>query len=327
MRAVVTGGTGFLGSHLVEHLLANNIEVISLSRGSTSSGYLGTTKAVIKKADINNQSEIEDCIEAGDMVFHTAALLGSAAASREAYYRVNVEGTMNVLRAAINKKASTFTYVSTFAGMGPVGSIENPMTEETVCRPDNIYGETKVVAEEKIKELAQERIPVVIVRPNIIYGPRMNTRTAAGKLFFNMRKSVFVMVGNTKNYFPVTYVKNLAASMLFFAQNHKSGINIYLMVDGEPVQLNYILKRIRDQFGVNKIILSIPYGLAWAIALLMEGLGKVFHFTPLLARYVVRAMGKSYFFYSMKKSEKAGFTLPFTLEEGIQETADWMKGI
>lgn len=325
MRAVVTGGSGFLGSHLIDILVEKKYKTICLSRGKTDTSHLEPINVPVSTVNITDKRNVEKFIQEGDMVFHTAAILGAAKASRQQYMETNVNGTVNVLEAAIKKKAKIFVFPSSFAAMGPVGSPKNPMAEDTPCKPDSLYGESKLEAEKKILEIAKDKITCIIVRPPIIYGPRANSLSAAARLFSGMQKKTFVIVGSTKNYFSLCYVKNLASAIVHFAETHKNGIHTYLIADGEPVTLNDILMLIRKAFCVNKNIVHIPAELAYFAASCFEIAGRTFKFTPLLSRDIVKGMVESCYYYDISKAKKAGYKPVSSLEEGINETAVWMK--
>lgn len=325
MRAVITGGSGFLGSHLAELLLKKNHQPVCLSRGRTDTSYLKSLGLTPVKADVMDRGSIEKNIGPGDLIFHTAAILGSAKADPKDYMAFNVQGTVNVLEAAIRSGAGKFIFVSTTAAMGPVGFPEAPMTEKTPCRPDSAYGKSKLKAEKKIHELAQSKIPCLIVRPHIIYGPRSNPISSTARLFSAMQKKTALIIGNTKNYFPLCYVKNLAAAMVYLAQKQDHGIHTYLVGDQEILSLGEVMELIGREFGINKRIVHIPYWLPYSIAAAADLAGRLFHFTPLLSRDVVRGMAKSLYLYDLSKTKGAGFEPPFTLEEGIKETARWIK--
>jgi len=325
VRAVITGGTGFLGSHLINQLIKKGYEIVCLSRGTTDTSYIESIRVPIIKANITDRENIEKNIKEGDMVFHIAAILGAAKASAEKYNEINIKGTINVLEAAIKKKARSFIFISSFTAMGPVGSVEKPMNEDTACHPDSLYGESKLEAEKKIHEIAKGKIPCVILRPPIIYGPRTNSLSAASMLFNNMRKKTFVIIGNTKNYFAICYVKNLAAAMVYFAEKHRTGIHTYLITDDQSVRLEDILMHLRKGFGVNKRIIHIPYWLPYSIAFILELAGKVFRFSPLLSRDIVRGIAKNVYCHDISKAINNGYKPVATLAEGIRETAEWIK--
>lgn len=327
MKAVITGGSGFVGSHLAEMLLEQKVNVICLGRGIADPSYLAEKKIPFEKADIMDGNSIEKHISKGDTVFHIAAVLGSARASAEQYNKFNVDGTVNVLKAAIKKKARTFIFVSSLAAMGPVGSLDQPMNEETQCVPDSAYGVSKLSAENRINEIAQGKITCIIVRPPIIYGARMHLSSGAGTLFKNMRKKTFIIIGNTENYFPVIHVKNLCHSIIHLADKHQRGIHIYIVSDGKPTKFKDFLSLIRNEFGINKRTIHLPYSLIYSIAWAFEMAGRLFHFVPLLSRDIVRGAGTDYYNYDMTKAEKAGLNALLSQHDAVQETAEWVRSI
>ncbi|MFC1481223.1 NAD-dependent epimerase/dehydratase family protein [Candidatus Neomarinimicrobiota bacterium] len=325
MRAVIIGGTGFLGSHLIDHLLEKNYDILCVGRAGSDTTYMDSLGIPRVVGDIMDQDSIEQHLQEGDIVFHLSALLGVAKVSREQYFKVNVDGAINVLEAAISKHARAFVFPSSFGAMGPVGSPEKPMDEDTPCRPDSYYGESKLMAEEKIGELGAGRIATIVVRPPSIFGPRSAPKASASLLFKTMQKKTVIMIGDTKNYFPICFVRNLVVAMVTFAEQKQSGHHTYLIAEDPPVKFNELLTMIGQEFGITKRILHIPFWLAYSIAWSFDMLGKLFGFTPLLSRDIVLGMAKSVYFYDISKALNDGYQPVATLAEGIHETAERMQ--
>jgi len=140
-----------------------------------------------------------------------------------------------------------------------------------------------------------------------------------------MRKKTFVIIGNTKNYFAICYVKNLTVAMVYFAEKHRTGIHTYLITDGHSIRLEDILLHLRKGFGVNKRIIHIPYWLPYSIAFILELAGKVFRFSPLLSRDVVRGIARNVYCHDISKAITDGYKPVADLAEGIRETTEWIK--
>ena len=325
MRAVIIGGAGFLGGHLIDLLIERNYSILCIDRDGCDTTYLDSIGIPVAFGDILDRDSIEQHLQEGDIIFHVAALLGVAKVSREQYFKVNVDGAINVLEAAISKKARTFVFPSSMGAMGPVGSPENPMDENTPCRPDSAYGESKLIAEEKIREIGAGKIASIVFRPPSIFGPRSAPKASATMLFNGMQKKTFVIVGDTLNFFPICFVKNLAAAMVTFAEQKQSGHHTYIIADGSPIKFNELLRMINHAFGISKRIVHIPFWFAYAVAWILDMLGKLFGFSPLLSRDVVLGMAKSVYFYDISKALNDGYQPVATLAEGIHETAEWMK--
>lgn len=140
-----------------------------------------------------------------------------------------------------------------------------------------------------------------------------------------MRKKTFIIFGDTKNYFPVCYVKNLCEAMIYFAEKNLEGIQTYLIADGSPVEFNRILLEIKNGFKINKRIIHIPRWLPYSAAAILDFIGGIFNFTPLLSRDVVRGITDNIYYYDISKSVNSGFKSPFSLAQGIKETVEKEK--
>ena len=325
MRAVIIGGAGFLGSHLIDLLLQRDYSILCIDREGCDSTYLDSIGIPVVFGDIMDRASIEKHLQEDDIVFHLAALLGVARVSREQYFKINVDGTVNVLEAAISKKARTFVFSSSTGAMGPVGSPEKPMDENTPPRPDSVYGETKLVAEGKIRAIGADKITSIAFRAPPIFGPRSAPKAGASVLFNSMQKKTIFIVGDTQNFFPLCYIKNLVAAMVTFSEQIRSGHHMYIIADGEPSRFIDILMMIRNEFGVNKRIVHVPFWFAYSLAWIFDMLGKLFHFRPVLSRYVVLGMAKSLYYHDISKAYRDGYQPVATLAEGIHLTAEWMK--
>ena len=324
-RALIVGGAGFLGGHLCDKLLSKGYKCLCIDIKGCNSSYLDKIGVPVVFGDISDMASIEKHINPGDTVFHLAAFLGKAKVSKEKFYEINVDGAVNVLQAAINKKAGTFVFPSSMAAVGPVGSVKKPMTEKTECKPVTLYGKTKLEAEIKIKELAGDKITCIIFRPPPFFGPRFNPITSSAILFKTMMKKTIALIGNTKNYFPLCYVKNFAHAMVTVSENKKQGIHTYLISDDEPVKFIDILMILRSKLGKNERIIHIPYVVAYCIAWVIGLAGKIFKFTPLLTTDIVDGMARSVYYHDISKIKNDGYRKEYTLEQAIEETAVWYK--
>jgi len=325
MRAVVTGGAGFLGSCIIEHLIKKNYQVVCLDRAGCDRSQMDKLGIPVITCDVLNPATVAPHLQAGDHVFHLAAYLGKAKVTKEQFYEMNVDAAVEICRTAIEKKAAAFVFPSSMAAMGPVGSPERPMTEDTPCEPVTDYGRTKLEAEKRLTELAAGRITCFFFRLPPFFGPRMNRITSSYILFNNLRKKTTVIVGSGENFFPLSCVENLALGMVDLSEKHNSGIHTYLLADGAPVKFNDILMSLREAFGVNKCIIHIPYRFAYGLARLFEQTGKLFHFTPLVTTDIIDGMSRSVYFYDISKAQRDGYVPGITLEQGIKITTDWMK--
>ncbi len=319
-RVVVIGGAGFLGSHLIELLLEQGYPVLCVDRKEARHEYIDSLGADFQVGDVLDQQSIQSILQEGDIVYHLAAYLGKAPVTEEEYYGLNVGGVENVLKAAIIAGASKFVFPSSMAAVGPVGSESQPITENSVCKPRTLYGKTKLLAENKIKELAEGKITVIIFRPPPFFGPRANPITAASVLFKKMETPTLVIIGNQKNFFPLCFVGNLAWAMVKLMENNDSGINMYVISDDDPVTLREILMILREEIGKNRRIIPLPYWFAYFIASLFELAGKVLRFEPQLTTDIVDGIARSFYYHDISKAKADGYIPRYSLQEGVRIT-------
>ena len=167
-RYFITGGTGFIGQHLVKRLLSEGHRVACLSRRPIRHVPAGKNLIWIE-ADLLEPEKYSDCLRSCDHVVHLAGIINSR--RKEVYQQVNVDGTDALLRICrkVNSSRMRFLYISSIAALGPSG--DNSLLKETdTPRPDSEYGRSKLRAEEIVREYSRN-IPAVILRPSFIYGP------------------------------------------------------------------------------------------------------------------------------------------------------------
>ncbi|HKH83604.1 MAG TPA: NAD(P)-dependent oxidoreductase, partial [Gemmatimonadales bacterium] len=166
MKALVTGATGFVGSHLAEVLRQRGDDVTALARSPTKAKALESAGIMVIPGDLHDQAALERAAEQQDVVFHVAGLV--AAREEGEFLRANLGGTQNVLSAAASSGRPRFVFVSSLAAAGP-SQRGSPLTGEEPGRPVTAYGRSKLAAEQSLKESS---LPWTIVRPPIVYGPR-----------------------------------------------------------------------------------------------------------------------------------------------------------
>ncbi|HZD10828.1 MAG TPA: NAD-dependent epimerase/dehydratase family protein [Candidatus Binatia bacterium] len=175
MRAFLTGGSGFIGANLVHALNQRSIGVRLLLRSTSSHEVLqGFTYETVSGDILDDPMRLAQMMEGCDWVFHVAAVADYWRQDRQRLYRVNVEGTRNVLRAARQAGVSRFVYTSSLAALG-VPEHGKPLREEhtfNVSPRSFPYGHSKALAEDEVRAAAEEGYEAVIVNPSIVLGPR-----------------------------------------------------------------------------------------------------------------------------------------------------------
>ncbi len=170
MKAIVTGANGFVGSHLVERLLREGLEVVCLVRPTSDRKWIEGLSAQVRAEDPGDVEALARAVAGADFVFHVAGL--TRGLTDEEYLAVNAEGTRRIIEAVARSGAAIrrFVYVSSLAAVGP-NPTDRPLDETSEPRPQDSYGRSKLAGERIVLE-AGGRMPVTIIRPPAVYGPR-----------------------------------------------------------------------------------------------------------------------------------------------------------
>ncbi|HZV12723.1 MAG TPA: NAD-dependent epimerase/dehydratase family protein, partial [Candidatus Kapabacteria bacterium] len=169
MKALVTGTTGFIGSHLAEQLLSKGYDVRCLVRKTANLRWLENKPFELVYGGLSDMASLVAAVKDVDCIYHVAGL--TAAKSREEFLRGNRDATRNLLEAAgeNGNALKRFIYVSSQAAVGPSPTAK-PIDETFPYHPITAYGESKKAAEEEVQKFSSV-FPITIVRPPAVYGP------------------------------------------------------------------------------------------------------------------------------------------------------------
>ncbi|MFH1470206.1 MAG: NAD(P)-dependent oxidoreductase [Candidatus Micrarchaeota archaeon] len=204
---VLTGGTGRLGKHLVRSLLSSGEKVKMLIRDKNDEIPKG---AIAHCGDITKPGTLEGLVERGgkDTVFHLAAAIDESL-SEEAFYRINVLGTENLLSACRGKAVERFVFVSSISVYGNPDSL--PADEATTKNPITKYGRSKMLAEEVVVRMKKE-IPFTIIRPGMIYGPGFDEGYIP--VLKALEKGKMPIIGDGNNRIPLIHISDAVSALL-----------------------------------------------------------------------------------------------------------------
>ena len=234
MRALVTGGAGFIGSHICQELLSRGHQVLAVD--NLASGRLenfeefGDTKNFeFKKVDILDRDGLLPLFKGADWVFHMAGLadIVPSIEKPELYFDVNVKGTLNVLEAAKNAGVKRFTYAASSSSYGIPE--EYPTPETTPIAPQYPYALTKHLGEELVLHWSQTyKLPAVSLRLFNVYGPRSRTSGTYGAVFGiflaqKLNHKPYTVVGDGKQTRDFTFVTDVADAFILAAESDLNG--------------------------------------------------------------------------------------------------------
>lgn len=327
MKALVTGGGGFVGKAVIDRLLDRGMSVTSLGRSPQPE--LEAKGVRVLQVDLVDNNAVVAACAGMDVVFHVAAKAG-VWGSRESFYSANVVGTRNVLAGCEAHKISWLVYTSTlsvvFNGGEFTGEDESlPYGSNWLCH----YAETKAIAEQEVLAAnGKEGLATVTLRPHLVWGigdphllPRVIARAKAGRLR---------MVGDGKNQVDISHVDNVADAHILAweaLQAGKANGKPYFLSQGEPVVLWDWLNGILTQLNMPPVTKRISVGKAKGLGALLELIWKVFRLNgePPMTRFVAVELAKSHFYNIDAAKRDLGYDPKVTTEAGVAAfVEDWL---
>lgn len=320
MRILVTGARGFIGSFLVEALLTRGDTVRCLLRDNKkAAGWLSGLALEIVTGDINDKPSLQKAVRGVDSIFHVAGI--TKARNRSEFDRINFEGTQNLLEAAhqFNPDIRRFVLVSSLAAAGP--SLNgHPVTELDTPHPISNYGQSKLKAEEAVRRY-RDRLPVTIVRPPAVFGPRDKD---IFEIFKYANKGWRLRLGGGPRFTSIVYVKDLIAGLLLAAKKEEAIGQTYFMCNDDFYAIHDLEDNIAEILGKKLRTLTLPLPLAYLVALGFEGVGKLTGRAQLLNLDKFQELKATHWICDNRKTRnELGFSTNFELKEAFKETADW----
>jgi len=319
MKVFVTGATGFIGSHLAELLVNRGHHVTCLVRKTSHLRWLSGLALQTFVGDLSSADAVVEGLDGADVVFHLAGL--TKAPDRQTYYRVNAEGTKTLLEACLRStpRLTRFVYCSSLAAMGP-SSNPTPISEDAQPRPLTDYGASKLKGEEIVRAYA-DWLPITIIRPPAVYGPR----DADIFIFFQLiKKGLMPIIGDAHRLLSLVYVKDLVAGMYAAATSNASVGQSYFLTDGQVYTWLEVERTIAEALGKRPLKLKVPPVLLDVAAFAAEYVAKALRQTPTLNRQKAQELKQLYWVCDGTKAERElGYQAAYSLEKGVAETAQW----
>ncbi len=318
---LVTGASGFTGSHLVNRLIKNGARVRALVREKTDAGFLRDMGAIVYTGDITDRAAVFRAVRGAGKVFHAAAAFREAKLSDSVYRQINLEGTRNVLDAVLEFGVKRVVHCSTIGVYGDV--LQIPADEKSPFNPGDIYQQTKLEGEELARRYFLEKsAPVVILRPCGIYGPG-DMRFL--KLFRSIARKKFFMIGRgTAPWHPV-YIDNLVDGFVLCAWKENILGEDFIIGDKNYLPLKELVEKIASALGVPAPRISIPAAPVRALGAACEKICRPLGLEPPLHRRRVDFFTKARAFSIRKAESVLGYSPGVSTDEGLKLTARWYK--
>ena len=324
MEILITGGNGLLGRHLVPALQARGDSVRVLILPEEDASWLEEREVTVHRGDVRRPETLTAPLSGVEAVVHLAGMMGVWRPMAD-YHAVNVAGTENVCRAALNE-AARVVHVSSWTVYGM--ALGHPVREEHPLTPfSEPYAMTKAAGDMVVQRMiAEDDLPAVIVRPGTFFGPgdhlhfgRMADRLSAGR---------GLIVGSGDNALPVVYVTDVVQGLVLALEHEPALGQAYNITNDHPLTQAEFLHAIAREIGASPPGVHVPYRALYAAGYAAEVLGRLTRSQrqPLVTRLGVKLFGTDNRHAIDKARRELGFRPQVSLEDGVRRAAAWYRG-
>lgn len=306
--ALVTGAGGFIGSHLVEGLLARGWEVHALVHYNSrlSWGWLEAARARaglrVTALDVTDPFQVRQAVQGGEVIFHLAALIGIpySYSAYSSYFATNVSGTLNVARAALDGGARRLVHISTSEVYGTARYV--PIDEDHPLQAQSPYAASKIAADKLVESfIASFGLAAVTVRPFNTYGPRQSTRAVIPTIITQALGQEEILLGSLIPVRDFTFVDDTVAGMIAAGENGVPG-QVYNLGVGQGISIGALAEMLRD-------VLASPAAIRTEDVRVRPEASEAWQLVS----------------DNRRAREDLGWTPRVSLREGLAATADWYR--
>jgi nucleoside-diphosphate-sugar epimerase len=318
MRALVTGGTGFVGSHLVDELLKNDYTVKVLIRPNSNLSYLKGKPVSFVTGDLSDKSSLITACKGNDVIFHVAALPHEQRHLR-LFYKVNTKGTKNLLEASTYYNIRNFVLMSTTSvyGFPPITILK----EEHETMPKTKYGRSKYLAEQLLWHHGKtHNMHVAAVRAPWITGPR---NYKAPKFIMNIKQKRFFYIRTPQTTISIVDVRDVANCLRYAAEQTKANGQA-INVKSFDCTVKAYIETIASILSIPSPTRTLPLPTALILATFAEAAWLPTGREPPITRHQVRTLGTNRIF-DISRASTIGYTPQYAMEETIVDTIDWVQ--
>jgi len=320
MRVLVTGGTGFTGSHLARRMLNRGHQVRSLdNQAGIFFDELKAAGCELITGSITDRDVVRKAVQGCQTVFHLAAAFRRLDVPNEHYWAVNVKGTRALLDAATEAGVRKFIYCST---QGVHGHVQTPPGDESSpIAPADYYQLTKYEGEKVVNEYVRQGLDAVTLRPTAIYGPGDPARFLI--LFRLARRKVFYMFGDGNTTYHPVYIDNLVDAFELAAATDGIAGRAYIIGDEHYYSLNDLVKLVAEALDCPLQIVHLPFRPLWLAAAACEAVCRPLRISPPLFRRRVDWFRQVRAFKIDRAKQDLNYKPRVGIQEGLKITGEW----
>jgi len=323
-KVLITGANGFIGSHLCEILQNAGFDVRALVRKTSNLDNISHLDLELCYGDITDIDSLKEAVKDVDYIIGNAGLTKTL--DKSEFQKVNADGNANLLKAVreSNPNLKRFVLISSMAASGPSASMTR-LTENDKPHPLTTYGRSKLEGENAVLKF-KDQIPVTILRPSAVYGPR---DVEIFSFFQAVKFRLKPTFGAGECYINFTYVKDLAKAILKTIESDLKSGSIYFITETKLYSYSEAGDIISDVMGVKAIDIHIPVTILAFAGRITEYIALLRKKAAIFTEEKAREISQKYWIVDNTKAEKElGISEWTSFQDGAKETVDWyrMKG-
>ncbi|MBW1792432.1 MAG: NAD-dependent epimerase/dehydratase family protein [Deltaproteobacteria bacterium] len=328
MRVAITGGTGCLGLPMVKRLISDEayLKILTLPN-DLSASYFDNNKVEIITGDLNSPNDLDRLCLDCDVVFHLAGMVHTVPGTEEEeqeFFRVNVEGTRNLLEVAKKNRVKRVVFYSTVGVYGKDSDFHGD--ELSPCRPSTVYAKSKYLAEQLVLNSYNDGGPEgVVLRFPVVYGPL--DRGNVAHLIRAIKKKRFVYFGSALHLRSLISSKNAAEAAYLAANKPKAANQIFCVTNGVDYTMKHLVETICKGLGTSWRPMQIPLSLGKSMGIIGDILERLFHRPMPINSNRVRKLSRPLTFSCKKIQDILGYQPVRSLQDGIKDEIRWLRSV
>jgi len=319
MKIVVTGASGFIGMNLCKYLNDQGHQVRAIIRSEQKEKFFKEISITTRIGDVRDFETLKVAFKDADVIMHLAALFNRPKASWEEYRSVNIDGTRNVMEAAISEKVKLVIHCST-VGVA-IGNGEMPFSEKTPYSPPawDKYETSKCEGEKLALEYHDKQgLSVIVLRPSQVYGPGDRSKA---KFYRLVKKGVIINPGKTMKH--LIYIDDLCRAFELAAKATDIGGETFIIGEEEAISLRSLITVVAKELDVNTPKVYLPATPVTWLCTSVEKMCNLVGVAPPVFRRSMDFFTRSVEFNVSKARDRLGFKSEVDVETGVSRTAKW----
>jgi nucleoside-diphosphate-sugar epimerase len=324
MVALVTGASGFVGSHVIEALLGRGMRVRALVRKEAAAQPLREAGVDVQIGDVSEPNVLAEAVRAAEVVYHCAAAVGPAYSPRE-IHDISLTGVRHLLDALRQTGSGRAVILTSVNVLGTCNL--DPATEDLPCRRSrDASADVKIEIEALTREFVERHgVDATILRPGLIYGPRDGHNLP--QMVRALKRGKFSFIGSRDNIAPIVYIDDVVEAILRAGRTPVSRGHVYHITDGSRTTIGQFIDCLAENINCPTPRKTLPYAVPYLACVVFDALAalRLYRGRPPITRASLRHLGTSRFFSIEQARQDLGYVPRVFYQEGLCTAVKWME--